>query len=705
MRMKNTQNSIFYHLALWLPIALATPLIIFIQNPDDFTGQLLTQVLLLLTATCFLTLTSWLIVNILPSPLNKLVVSLILAFATALVIQGYIVHGLIDFGQLDGSIINWKGLGPIYRTEYKAILLALIILTILYLSLPKILKSISSLLIIFSLAQLLIVLPSYFQREAPVKTANDFDDSVYEFSSEKNIIHILADGFQADLVKQVFEDNPELAKEFTGFNFFDNHLGRFQGTAPTIPSILTGKFFDLNQGYNPESTRINIENNSYTNTLLENNYRLDYVTISNIHCNTQAHSCINRSFNDLKSRGFAKENVFSSIMLLFDISLFRHSPLYLKKRIHDNGAWLFSVKLSSFWSKYPDPVIREWTNNMVVKSNQPMYKWYHFIGTHIPAQWDENCQYIGRQPQSREFYKAQTHCVLKGMGNLFNKMKLEGIYDNSIIVINGDHGCNVPANDLYGVANNSSVFTDSFIGVTRPVFMMKKKQAHQPLNIHSKPTRLIDIAPSILSEAGLNHSNFMGESAFVNEDNRGRGVSRTFNRYVSKTFWGGDPIGFDEYQVTGDIKDRGNWELIAMNNRTPAPSLYEYMSFDTAYDFSKGISLSKAQTKTQKEAYIFGTEFYILLSDIPKKAQKVSMTLQVPPYSRGQSISLSVNNKQISDEILLNDKGDEWITQDIHIPENTLKAENNLFKFEFSKAGISNAKRPVSVKIRSIYLY
>jgi hypothetical protein len=702
MRMKSTHNSFLYHFALWLPIALATPLIIFIQNPDDFTGQILTQVFLLLTTTCLLTLTSWLFVKILPSPLNKLVISLILAFATAMVVQGYIVHGLIEFGQLDGSIINWKGLGPIYRTEYKAILLALIILTILFLSLPKILKSISSLLIIFSLAQLLIVLPSYFQRETPVKAADDFDASVYEFSSEKNIIHILADGFQSDLVKQVFEDNPELAKDFIGFNFFENHLGRFQGTAPTIPSILTGKFFDLNQGYNPESTRVNIENNSYTNTLLENNYRLDYVAISNIYCSKQAHNCINRSFNDLKSRGFSKENIFSSLMLLFDISLFRHSPLYLKKRIHDNGAWLFSVKLTNFWSKYPDPVIREWTSNMVVKSKQPMYKWYHFIGTHIPAQWDENCQYIGRQPQSRSFYKDQTHCVLKGMANLFNKMKLEGIYDNSIIVINGDHGCNVPANDLYGVAKNSSVFTDSFIGVTRPVFMMKKKQASHPLNFNSKPTRLIDIAPSILSEAGLNHSTFDGKSAFNNEENNS--LTRTFNRYVSNTFWGGNPIGYDEYQIKGDVRNRENWSLIAMNNRDSAPTHYDHMSFDSVYYFSKGISLSKAKAKSQKEAYIFGTEFHVLLSDITNKAQKVTITLQVPPYSRGQSISLFINNRQISEEISLNDNDNEWITQDIIIPKDTLNPKNNLFNFVFAKAGMSNAKRPVSVKVKSIYL-
>jgi hypothetical protein len=701
--MKKMPHLFIYHLALWLPIAFATPLIVFIQNPDDFIGHIFTQIVLLVALTALLSFISWLFVKTLPSSLKIIVISLMLAIATALVVQGYIVHGLIEFGQLDGSIINWKGLGPIYRTEYKAILLGLIILTGLFLFLPKILKTVSSVLILFSLAQLLIVFPSYFQREATIKVADHFDDSVYEFSSKKNIIHILADGFQADIVKQVLEENPDLASEFSGFNFFENHLGRFQGTAPTIPSILTGKFFDLNQGYSPEKTRIDIEKYSYTNILKENGYRLDYVTISDIYCHRQANSCVNRSFNDLKSRGFAKENMFGSLLLLIDISLFRHTPLYLKNRIHNNGAWLLSAKLSKNWSPYPDPVIREWTEKMVVIDSQPMYKWYHFIGTHIPAQWNKNCKFIGRQKQVRKHYKEQTHCVLKSMANFFKKLKKENIYDKSIIVINGDHGCNVPANDLYGVAKNSSMLTDSFLGVTRPVFMMKKMSDSAPLNIDQNPTTLENIAPTIIQASGIDYSNYTGASAFddLYEDN----TVRTFNRYVSNTFWSGNPIAYDEYQITGDIKNKENWELINMVNRNPAPSQYTHMSFDSAFNYSKGISLSKAKAKTQKDAYIFGTEFHILLSNISTKAQKVSITLQVPPYSRGQSISLFINNKQVSKKIALNDKDNEWITQDIIIPENTLLPINNLFKFVFTKAGISNTKRPVSVKVKSIYLY
>lgn len=701
--MKKTQNSLLFHLALWLPVALATPLIVFIQNPDDFTGHLLAQVFLLIAFTGGLTLISWLVVKILPSPINKLLISLMLAIATALVIQGYIVHGLIDFGQLDGSLINWKGLGPIYRIEYKVILLALIILTILYFFVPKILKTLSSLLIIFSLAQLLLVVPSYFQRETPVIAADDFDDSVYEFSSEKNIIHILADGFQADIVKQVFDENPELANEFTGFDFFENHLGRFQATAPTIPSILTGKFFDLNKGFNSHKLRENIKNHSYTNELHKAGYRLDFAPISNIYCHEQANSCVPLTFRDLKSRGYSDDySIIGSLMLLLDISLFRHTPLYIKSRVYNNGAWLLSSKLSKGTALFPDPIIREWIENMTVTTTQPIYKWYHFIGTHVPAQWDANCNFQGRQPQSREYYKAQTHCVLNGMANLIIKLKQENIYDNTTIIVNGDHGCNIPAYDLIGLSKNRSTYTDSLLGVSRPLFMFKKANNNEALYYNNSPTTLEDVAPTILDAVNLSIDKYAGVSAFK-KLNDGEN-KRIFHRYISKTFWTGNPVAYNEYHISGDIKDRSNWQLVTLNNRDKAPTAYERMSYPSAFVFSKGLSLSIPNSETQMEAAVNGAELFILLSDLETKASTINIKLKPHKSTKHLVLSLFINNENVAKNIEIKPDYQNWLTLEIPINEGILTAENNLFKFEFKDTGSDANHLATSAIVRSLYL-
>ena len=689
-------------MALWLPLLCITPLIIAGQNPDDFTGGLLLLALSLFAIVCVASVMTWLLVKLFKANMQRQLLSIILAVATVLVIQAYIVHGLFEYGQLDGKTVDWRSFGSIYWLEIGLYFLAIGIFSTIYFRSQIKWNTVSWALILFAMAQLALVLPQYFSRNT-ITEGNGFNPSVYEFSSTSNIIHILADGFQADIVKQVLEENPELAKAFSGFSFFDNHLGRFQSTAPTIPSIYTGEFVDLDQGFSFKSAQQGIAKHAYTNVLSDNGYRLDFAGISNIFCHKNANSCVSLSFSDLKARGYIdSKTLIGSLALLLDISMFRHTPMYLKERIYNNGSWLMSAEVYRDSSKYPDPVIREWTEHMKVATTTPVYKWYHFIGTHIPAQWNSQCEFLGRQPQSREFYKDQTFCILTDMAKLFNQLKAQGIYDITTIIINGDHGCNIAANDVFGSASNISIFHDRFLGVVRPVFMVKKPHQTGQLTYSDAPTTLIDIAPTILDIQTLPHDNYAGISAFNKPvDSQ---LVRKFHRYFTKRFWNGKPVSYNEYSVTGNIRDRSNWKVVAMHNRGTAPSFYEHMDIDTAGDFSLGLSLWAKHLGAQTQSVVYGKEFHILLSDLKTKAKKLVLKLKVPAYSKEQKLSVFVNGTPIVSNGELKPIYNIEFTHEINIPEGLLQAENNLFKFEFTKAGLDSNDKPRSAVIRSISL-
>jgi hypothetical protein len=700
--MKNKPNKLLYHIALWLPILFITPLIIASQNPDDFAGGLWVFALSLFVIVCVASLITWLLLKAFKANIQYALLSIILGIATVLVIQGYIVHGLFEYGQLDGKTVDWRSFGYVYWLEVGFFVLAIVLFSVYYFRSQVKWSAISWVLILFAMAQLALVMPQYFSRNT-IAESNGFNPSVYEFSSTSNIIHILADGFQADIVKQVLDENPELTKAFSGFNFFENHLGRFQSTAPTIPSIYTGEFFDLNQGYKARSVQQDIAEHAYTNVLSDNGYRLDFVGVSKIYCHKNANSCVNLSFNDLKARGYTDhKTLIGSLALLLDIGMFRHTPMYLKEKIYNNGSWLISTKVYRDWSKYPDPVIREWTEHMKVATTTPVYKWYHFIGTHIPAQWSSQCEFLGRQPQSREFYKDQTFCILADMANLFNQLKAQGIYDITTIIINGDHGCNIAANDVFGSASNTSIFHDAFLGVSRPVFMFKKPNQSGQLTYNDAPTTLIDIAPTILDVMALPHDNYPGISAFnKSADNQ---LVREFHRYHTKRFWNGKPISYNEYSVTGNIRDRSNWKVVAMHNRDKAPSFYEHMDIDTAGDFSLGLSLWAKHLGAQTQSVVYGKEFFILLSDLKTKAKKLVVKLKIPAYSKEQKLSVFINGTQIVSNSELKPIYNIEFTHEINIPEGLLQTENNLFKFEFANAGLDSNNKPRSAVIRSISL-
>jgi hypothetical protein len=337
-----------------------------------------------------------------------------------------------------------------------------------------------------------------------------------------------------------------------------------------------------------------------------------------------------------------------------------------------------------------------------VATKQPIYKWYHFIGTHVPAQWDAECVFQGRQPQSREFYKAQTHCILKGMANLIIKLKQEKIYNNTTIIVNGDHGCNIPANDLFAQSKNTSTYTDNFLGVTRPLFMLKKPNNNQPLFFSNSPTTLEDVVPTIFDVANISSDKYKGVSAFK-KSNDGENT-RIFHRYISNTFWTGEPVAFNEYHVSGNIKNRSNWSLVALNNRPKAPSSYERMAYPTAYMYSKGLSLSKSKSKTQMNALVHGSEFFILVSDIEDKATTISIKLRPHKKSYNLQLSLKINNQQVVNNRAIDRDNEKWMTLNIPLSDITLKPENNLFEFEFID---SNAHKDTLIKsaiIKSLHL-
>ena len=65
------------------------------------------------------------------------------------------------------------------------------------------------------------------------------------FSTSKNIVHILMDGFQSDIFAEIIADTSEhdFKADLLGFTYFDQHLGAYPYTQLTLPAMLSGKLF------------------------------------------------------------------------------------------------------------------------------------------------------------------------------------------------------------------------------------------------------------------------------------------------------------------------------------------------------------------------------------------------------------------------------------------------------------------------------
>jgi hypothetical protein len=595
--------------ALYFGMGFASPLLVMLANKEDISFSPLWFSIVALTIVLLLSAASSYFSGKVKYANTIATVSLSCAFVFA--IQGNLVHDLFYYGDFNGGQTDWRQYGSAFWAEWAVFLLGF---PLAYWLLSRLKQIPLWLALLPVMSSILLVAPVLFNQQnvsALGLADDDVDPQVFEFSSDLNLVHLLPDGFQGDIAREVLEDKPGLAARLGGFTLYRDHLGMYQGTAPSVPAIFTGRPFDFESGYDIQRTVDEMQQFAYPARLLENNFRLDYVSLSSAYCVKGAASCISRPFNDLKPRGYFryKEDQYSyALRQLADLTLFRHFPMFVKERIYNNGDWLFADTTLDGSSPWPDPVLREWVEDMVVAGPKPRYKWYHYIGTHIPPHWTAECALDRELERTRKQYYDQSICVLTGIARFADKLRELGIYDQTAIIISGDHGVNIEPDDMYGKKANASLYV-GILGAARPALMVKPLNAHAAFQVSELPTSLLDIAPSALDLVGLD-GDFTGQSVLQIEPDIKR--ARIFNRYTSADFWSGDPISNEIWQVVGPVKDLDNWSLQNMYYKQTAPAGYSSINYSTSYETSRGLSLNRS-IPDEESSWIGGSEFTILV--------------------------------------------------------------------------------------------
>ena len=94
-----------------------------------------------------------------------------------------------------------------------------------------------------------------------------------------------------------------------------------------------------------------------------------------------------------------------------------------------------------------------YVERLAVSTEAPVAHFLHFVHTHFPVDFDADCTYRGDDSawyaanQNREGLKQQVTCALSQFARFVAQLKSIGAYDNSTIVIKGDHGEPVEYND------------------------------------------------------------------------------------------------------------------------------------------------------------------------------------------------------------------------------------------------------------------
>ncbi len=400
--------------------------------------------------------------------------------------------------------------------------------------------------------------------ENPTTTEFSFPGGLAEFSSDNNVIQIVLDGFQASIFEEILSEHPDLKASFQGFTFFRDTTTTTDVTYLSIPAALTGTAF-LNKQPISRYLETTLKGDNLYSFLAGMGYGVDVATP--LWWNPPR-SFFTNYYRIPTPYTNEKEARFSMAMLLLDISLYRAMPHFLKDMIYRSGSWLLSAKLVAnparqFEHFSHSAFFTDLQNKMTVVPGKPKYKFIHLVSPHPPFVSKQDCEFSGTTLEySKKAFLQQSFCILQTVAAFLDQLRAAGIYDNSLLLIHGDHGGGVSfslTGENGGKVKSSEALFNVW-GNPIPLMLVKPLNATDDFQISQRHAQLLDIPATVAQQLG-HTSIFPGNSMFAESPN---GDS---NRYYYHSLMHRNEAAsrdsFDEmttHKISGSVYQLSSWK-------------------------------------------------------------------------------------------------------------------------------------------------
>jgi len=370
-------------------------------------------------------------------------------------------------------------------------------------------------------------------------------------SSEENIIIFMVDMLSVKNMREGIERYPHIRETLDGFTHYENSIAEFFRTLPAATTMLTQHYYRDGQNISEYWTEAWAQQ-SYLDTLRENGYTtnlyLDFMTTYGSLEEIEGKTDNIREFDAIRvsARSFT-----TSVMRL---SLGRISPYLIKNTLLAPvstafGNDLYTLVVSDPLAVQPPIVGHESDvqfleyiklNELSADNSKKVFTLIHLMGAHFA--YGGGVHHLEQNFAAIEIY--------------FEKMKEIGVYDNSTIIIIGDHG------------DNYAEYPDTFFPTSTSV-LIKPRGSTGELIINNEAELSHKYFPaSILEAAGFSHSE-LGLSFFDIIEGASPPPTRTI--YAHSDWWG----SFEEFgtsgmtmslvglfEVTGNSNYEENWVFV-----------------------------------------------------------------------------------------------------------------------------------------------
>ena len=461
-----------------------------------------------------------------------------------------------DYGMFDGREVAWD------KFDFLGWMDTLLWITLFCLSLiffKRISKATSiasyvmiamQLIVVFSL----IVSNKNLKHEDEPIVKGDVPQEIFRYSQSTNIIHILLDSLQTDILLELIEEE-NYKSEMKGFVLFKNAAGIAPQTSFAIPAIFSGDVYDgqiSSSAYFSQSIK-----KGFQNLLYDNGYDTNLIPKVSMLDGKYTNYYQASQFNSTSTQIL----VLREALYLLDVSLFRLSPHFLRKKIYNNNNWLLGRLLSdpgktvSFQEK---EFIKYYIKKIRADKINPAYHFLHLWPPHPPYVTTKTGAYAGKVlPNTRGNYKNESRAILNQFIDLLKKLKKLNIYDSSMIILQGDHG-----SQIRPIVNGKEIDT-SIPGRAMAALAVKKPFSKGKMTVSKAEISLSDIPFTIMDLLGIEHT-FSGNSIFEYSDPK---RERTFIVFDGSK----EEPEVIQFTLRGHITDSTAWtkKIIRVSKKKP----------------------------------------------------------------------------------------------------------------------------------------
>ncbi len=302
----------------------------------------------------------------------------------------------------------------------------------------------------------------------------DWTQRFFSFAKDhENTVIVMFDGFSGGHMRQIIEEMPEVTEKFSGFTWYSDAMAVGTNTISSVASIFAGQSASPVEINKAEDVSVAEKINArYADTVMamkpetdvsfnERNWLEPARLIKNLRAKgwqgetPLAIRFMGESFLDrwVEKTGETIGRGESDVFLLA-VSLFKAAPWSLKNMVYKDGRWIDSLmsgadhdntlirRVQSDWALLS--LLPEMSN---ARQTVPTVKFIDTEISHAPWQMELGRCKVVAKPQDKvrengvhEAHLAVESCALKAMGDWFDWMRAQGVYENTNIVLVSDHG-------------------------------------------------------------------------------------------------------------------------------------------------------------------------------------------------------------------------------------------------------------------------